>query len=139
MPQEANTVLLIEDNEDNRIVYSTILQHYGYVVLEAQSGEEGLLIARERLPDVILMDIGLPGIDGWETTTRLRRDEATRGIPVIALTAHALSEHRMRALEVGCDDFLAKPVEPRAVLAAVTRHLDARNARQAHGGVSPAK
>jgi two-component system, cell cycle response regulator DivK len=138
MPEQENTVLLIEDNEDNRIVYSTILQHYGYAVLEAQTGEEGLELARTRKPGVILMDIGLPGMDGWETTTRLRRDEATRDIPVIALTAHALSEHRMRALEVGCDDFLAKPVEPREVLAAVTRHLDASaRARYGRERISP--
>jgi CheY-like chemotaxis protein len=69
------------------------------------------------------MDVGLPGIDGWEATSRLKGDPATRQIPIIALTAHALNEHRTRAFEVGCDDYLAKPVEPREVLATVRRHL----------------
>ena len=126
MPKQARTILLVEDNEDNRIVYSTILRHSGYSVLEANSGESGLELARTAHPALILMDIGLPGMDGFEATARLRRNEATRDIPVIALTAHTLPEHRARALEVGCDGFLTKPVEPREVLATVRRHLDDR-------------
>ena len=124
MSSSAPTVLLIEDNEDNRIVYSTILRHYGFRVREAHTGEDGVQIARDESPDLILMDVGLPGIAGWEATSRLRSDERTRSIPIIALTAHALAEHRARSLEVGCDDYLAKPVEPREVLAAVQRHLE---------------
>ena len=106
MPKQARTILLVEDNEDNRIVYSTILRHSGYAVLEANSGESGLELARTEQPALILMDIGLPGMDGFEATARLRRSEVTRDIPVIALTAHTLPEHRARALEVGCDGFL---------------------------------
>jgi two-component system, cell cycle response regulator DivK len=117
------TVLLIEDNEDNRIVYSTILRHYGYTVVEALTGEEGIAAAQSDRPDLILMDIGLPGVDGWEATRRLKADDSTRQIPIIALTAHAMAEHREQALEVGCDAYLAKPVEPREVLAQVKMML----------------
>jgi two-component system, cell cycle response regulator DivK len=132
MPERPERILLIEDNEDNRIVYTTILQHFGFEVIEANSGEEGLELARALKPALILMDVGLPGIDGWEATILLRADTATRHIPIIALTAHALAEHRARAFEVGCDDYLAKPVEPREVLAVVRRHLD-RAAAGRHG------
>jgi two-component system, cell cycle response regulator DivK len=119
----ARTVLLIEDNEDNRIVYSTILRHYGFNVLEALTGEDGIAAAVTEKPDLILMDIGLPGLDGWEATRRLKSDDSTRAIPIIALTAHAMAEHREQALQVGCDAYLAKPVEPREVLAQVKRML----------------
>ena len=118
------TILLVEDNEDNRIVYSTILRHFGFEVLEATSGEAGVEMALRSRPALVLMDIGLPGMDGFEATARLRDAEETRDIPVIALTAHALPEHRARALEVGCDDYLTKPVEPREVLATVRRYLN---------------
>jgi CheY-like chemotaxis protein len=128
------TILLVEDNEDNRIVYSTILRHFGYAVLEANTGEDGLELAKRAHPALVLMDIGLPGMDGFETTQRLRSLEATRDIPVIALTAHALPEHRALALEVGCDDYLTKPVEPREVLATVRRHLATRGSEQRRSG-----
>ena len=117
------TVLLVEDNEDNRIVYSTILRYYGYRVLEAHNGVEGVSLAREAHPDLILMDIGLPELDGWEATRRIKADAATRKIPVVALTAHALAEHRQQAIAAGCDGYLAKPVEPREVVAEVRRHI----------------
>ena len=119
------TVLLVEDNEDNRIVYSTILRHFGYRVLEAQSAEDGLVTAEREQPQLILMDVGLPGMDGWEATAQLKSNERTRHIPVVALTAHALNEHRQRAMEVGCDAYLAKPVEPREVLSTVQRFVGA--------------
>jgi CheY-like chemotaxis protein len=117
------TVLLVEDNEDNRIVYTTILKYYGYRVIEAHNGVEGVSMAREAHPDLILMDVGLPGLDGWEATRRLKADERTRSIPVVALTAHALAEHRAQAAAAGCDGYLAKPVEPRDVVAEVRRHI----------------
>ncbi|HEX7090677.1 MAG TPA: response regulator [Longimicrobiales bacterium] len=117
------TVLLVEDNEDNLVVYRTILDHVGYNVLEARDGEEGVSRAREEHPDLILMDISIPKIDGWEATRRLKADEATRDIPVIALTAHALEEDRERALEAGCDGYLAKPIEPRRVVEEVRRFV----------------
>jgi two-component system, cell cycle response regulator DivK len=120
------TVLIVEDNEDNRIVYSTILRHHGFRVSEALDGEEGISKAREELPDIILMDISIPVIDGWEVTQTLKRDDLTRHIPVVALTAHAMPGDRERAIAVGCDGYLAKPCEPRAVLAEVNRLLASR-------------
>lgn len=118
------TVLIVEDNEDNRIVYSTILRHHGFRVSEALDGEEGIEKARLELPDIILMDISIPVIDGWQVTQTLKRETATQGIPIIALTAHAMPGDRLRALEAGCDGYLAKPCEPRAVLAEVNRLID---------------
>ena len=123
MSDNGKKVLLVEDNEDNRIVYSTILQHFGYHVTEAMNGEDGIAKARSQKPDLILMDISIPVIDGWEATKILKKDPATRHIPIIALTAHALGSDREKAMEVGCDGYLAKPCEPRAVVAEVQRFL----------------
>lgn len=117
----AKTVLLVEDNEDNRIVYATMLEHFGFDVVEANDGEQALARARDRHPDIILMDISIPGIDGWTATERLRADPDTRGIPVVAVTAHALPEHRERAEALGCEGYLTKPCEPRRLLAEVRR------------------
>ncbi|MEP7001919.1 MAG: response regulator, partial [bacterium] len=129
MANNGKTVLLVEDNEDNRIVYSTILRHFGYEVIEALNGEEGIAKARSEKPDLILMDISIPIIDGWEATQVLKHDPATRDIPIIALTAHALASDREKAMEVGCDGYLAKPCEPRAVVAEVQRFLGKDAAR----------
>jgi CheY-like chemotaxis protein len=123
MSATGKTVLLVEDNEDNRIVYSTILRHFGYQVTEALNGEEGIAKAKSEKPDLILMDISIPIIDGWEATQVLKHDPETRSIPIIALTAHALASDREKAMEVGCDGYLAKPCEPRAVVAEVQRFL----------------
>lgn len=131
------TVLLVEDNEDNRIVYSTILRHYGYRVMEALNGEEGIAKARSEKPDLILMDISIPIVDGWEATQVLKRDPRTRDIPIIALTAHALASDREKALDVGCDGYLAKPCEPRAVVAEVQRFLGGGNSAALAGGGVP--
>jgi len=117
------TVLLVEDNEDNLVVYRTILEHVGFRVIEARDGEEGVNRAKEQLPNLILMDISIPKIDGWEATQRLKSDENTRDIPIIALTAHALEEDRQKALQAGCDGYLAKPVEPRRVVQEVERFV----------------
>jgi CheY-like chemotaxis protein len=117
------TVLLVEDNEDNRIIYSTVLRHVGYDVIEAEDGVQAVALARSALPDLILMDISIPGMDGWEATRILRRDPATMAIPIIALTAHALADDRERALQMGFTAYLAKPVEPRTVVAEVRRWL----------------
>jgi CheY-like chemotaxis protein len=117
------TVLLVEDNEDNLVVYRTILEHVGYKVIEARDGEEGVSQARRELPDLILMDISIPKMDGWEATQRLKADAATRAIPIIALTAHALEEDRQKAQQAGCDGYLAKPVEPRRVVQEVERFV----------------
>ncbi|MBX6363953.1 MAG: response regulator [Gemmatimonadetes bacterium] len=117
------TVLLVEDNEDNLVVYRTILEHVGYRVIEARDGEEGVARAKQDLPDLILMDISIPKIDGWEATQRLKADPATDAIPIIALTAHALEEDRQKALQAGCDGYLAKPVEPRRVVQEVEKFV----------------
>lgn len=117
------TVLLVEDNEDNRIVYRTILEHVGYNVIEAHDGEEGVTRARGALPDLILMDVSIPKIDGWQATREIKANALTSGIPVIALTAHALDEDRQKATLAGCDGYLAKPIEPRRVVEEVERFV----------------
>jgi len=117
------TLLLVEDNEDNRIIYSTVLRHLGYRVIEAQDGVEAVELARTTQPDLILMDISIPRMDGWEATRILRGDSRTSAIPIIALTAHALADDRERAAEVGFTSYLAKPIEPRVVVAEVRRWI----------------
>jgi CheY-like chemotaxis protein len=116
-------ILLIEDNDDNLTVYRTILEYVGFDVLEARDGEAGISEARNGHPDLILMDISIPKIDGFEATRILKADPATRSIPIIALTAHALEEDRKRAEECGCDGFLAKPIAPRRVVSEIRRYL----------------
>ena len=117
------TILLVEDNEDNRIIYATVLRHVGYDVIEAHDGVQAIALARSARPDLILMDISIPEIDGWEATRILREGEETRSIPIIALTAHALQDDREKAVKLGFTSYLAKPVEPRAVVAEVRRWL----------------
>ena len=104
-------ILLVEDNEINRDMLSRRLQKNGYEVVMAVDGEEGVAKAQSEAPALILMDMSLPGIDGWEATRRLKAAPQTRSIPVIALTAHAMSDDREKALAAGCDDFDTKPVE----------------------------
>ena len=117
------TILLVEDNEDNRIIYSTVLRHVGYDVIEAEDGVQAVALAKSAKPDLILMDISIPHMDGWEATKILRQDPATSATPIIALTAHALPDDRERAAQVGFTAYLAKPVEPRAVVQEVKRWL----------------
>ena len=117
------TLLLVEDNEDNRIIYTTVLRHLGYEVIEAQDGVQAVELARDVQPDLILMDISIPRLDGWEATRILRGDPRTRSIPIIALTAHALADDRERASEVGFSAYLAKPIEPRMVVAEIRRWI----------------
>ena len=104
-------ILLIEDNEMNRDMLSRRLQKQGYEIVIAVDGEDGLAKAQTEAPALILMDMSLPGIDGWEATRRLKAAPQTQTIPVIALTAHAMSDDREKALAAGCDDFDTKPVE----------------------------
>lgn len=106
-----HTILLVEDNEMNRDMLSRRLLRKGYRVLEAIDGRQGIEMAANELPDLILMDMSLPEIDGWEATKQIKQSPATRHIPVIALTAHAMSSDRERALDAGCDDFDTKPVD----------------------------
>ena len=104
-------ILIVEDNEMNRDMLSRRLARKGYEVELAVDGGEGVARARATLPDLILMDMSLPVIDGWEATRRIKANDATRKIPVIALTAHAMAGDREQAMEVGCDDYDTKPVE----------------------------
>lgn len=124
------TILLVEDNEDNRIIYTTVLRHVGYDVIEAQDGVQAIALARQAKPDLILMDISIPEIDGWEATRILRKDPETSTIPIVALTAHALQDDREKAAQVGFTSYLAKPVEPRAVVAEVRRWIGGTAAAQ---------
>ncbi len=105
------TVLLVEDNDMNMEMLSRSLKRKKFSVLEAVDGQQGVDMARSELPDIILMDIGLPVFDGLEATRRIKGDEATRHIPIIALTAHAMSGDRQKALDAGCDDYDTKPIE----------------------------
>lgn len=104
-------ILLVEDQEMNRDMLSRRLTKRGYDVAIAVDGAEGLAMAGSETPDLILMDMSLPVMDGWEATRRIKADEATRHIPVVALTAHAMSTDREKALEAGCDGYETKPVE----------------------------
>jgi CheY-like chemotaxis protein len=105
------TILLVEDNEMNRDMLSRRLERKGFTVVTAGDGALGIAAARASQPDVILMDMSLPVVDGWEATRRLKADAATRRIPIIALTAHAMVSDRFKALEAGCDEYDTKPVE----------------------------
>jgi two-component system, cell cycle response regulator DivK len=109
-------ILLVEDNAMNRDMLSRRLLRSGYVVAMAVDGREGIAMAQVERPDLILMDLSLPGIDGWEATRLLKSDDATRRIPVIALTAHAMSSDRQRAIEAGCDDYDTKPIDYQRLL-----------------------
>jgi len=118
-------ILLVEDNELNRDMLSRRLTRRGYAVVTAEDGEQGLALARSERPDLILMDMSLPGIDGWEATRRLRADPEIAGARVIALTAHAMAGDRERAIEAGCDDYDTKPVEMDRLLLKITTLLGA--------------
>jgi two-component system, cell cycle response regulator DivK len=104
-------ILIVEDNEMNRDMLSRRLARRGYVIVAAVDAEQGLAAAAAEKPDLILMDMSLPVMDGWEATQRLKSDAATRAIPVIGLTAHAMTGDRDKALAAGCDDYDTKPVE----------------------------
>jgi two-component system cell cycle response regulator DivK len=120
---EMAKVLLIEDNEMNRDMLSRRLIRRGFQVVFAMDGQQGIDLARSERPDIILMDLGLPVIDGREATRRVKADDATRGVPVIGLTAHAMTGDREKAIEAGCDDYDTKPVEFDRLLAKIERLL----------------
>jgi two-component system, cell cycle response regulator DivK len=117
-------VLVVDDFADNREMYSEYLSFSGYEVIEAKNGIEAIEAARERMPDIIIMDLSLPVMDGWEATRQLKADERTRRIPVVALTGHALAGHSKGAKEAGCDSFLAKPCLPDQLVAEIRRMLE---------------
>jgi len=121
-------ILLVEDNEMNRDMLSRRLVRSGYEVLIAAQGDQGVELARRASPDLVLMDMSLPVLDGWEATRRLKGDPATREIPVIALTAHAMSGDREKARAAGCDDFDTKPVEYARLVSKIEDLLQKRKA-----------
>ena len=116
-------ILLVEDNEMNRDMLSRRLERRGYQVVLAVDGQEGVEKAEAETPALIVMDLGLPVLDGWEATRRLKSSPATRAIPVIALTAHAMAGDREKALAAGCDDFDTKPVDIERLLGKITALL----------------
>ncbi|MBG89173.1 MAG: two-component system response regulator [Verrucomicrobiales bacterium] len=118
-------ILLVEDNELNRDMLSRRLKRRGFDVLIAVDGEEGIDLATRESPDLILMDVGLPVIDGYESTRRIKALDSTSKIPIIALTAHAMPEEEARARDAGCDDFDTKPVELPRLLEKINRLLPA--------------
>ena len=109
-------ILLVEDNEMNRDMLSRRLQRRGYEVITAFDGSEGITKAQSEQPDLILMDISLPGMDGWEATRRLKAYRDTQAIPILALTAHAMASDKKKSLEAGCNDYDTKPVEFKRLL-----------------------
>jgi CheY-like chemotaxis protein len=117
-------ILLVEDNEMNRDMLSRRLQRKGHEVLLAADGMQGILMAESHAPDLILLDMSLPVIDGWEAARRLKASEATKDVPVIALTAHAMSGDREKALAAGCDDYDTKPVDFAQLLVKIQAMLD---------------
>jgi CheY-like chemotaxis protein len=119
-------ILLVEDNEMNRDMLSRRLIRSGYEIILAVDGAQGVAMAASAAPDLVLMDMSLPVVDGWEATRRLKGDPATRGVPVIALTAHAMAGDEAKAREAGCDDFDTKPVEYPRLLSKIEGLLQKR-------------
>jgi CheY-like chemotaxis protein len=119
-------ILYVEDNDDNIYVVTNRLGRAGFTVLVARDGEQGVAMARAERPDLILMDLRLPVIDGWEATRRIKADESTRHIPVLAPSAHAMAGDRARALEAGCDDYDTKPIDLPRLRAKIDALLSAR-------------
>ena len=122
-------ILIVDDHEDNVEILRTRLEASGYRTVSAANGEEALRVVSQSPPDLILMDISIPIIDCWEATQVLKRDPETKGIPIIALTAHALASDREKAMEVGCDSYLAKPCEPKTVVSEVQKFIGTGDGR----------
>ena len=116
-------ILVIEDQEDNRRILCDLLTDRGYEIIEATTGLDGVSIAEKERPDLILMDIQLPGIDGYEATRRIKANPILHQIPIIAVTSYALSGDDAQALEAGCDAYVAKPFSPRALLAKIREYV----------------
>jgi CheY-like chemotaxis protein len=131
--EQGPLVLIVDDVKDNRTVYVLYLQISGFRVAEAENGEEALRQAETLLPDVIVMDLSLPVMDGWEATRRLKRDPRTKRIPIVVLTGHALPEYARTAREAGCDLVITKPCLPDQLLEAIRRILDAPKPRAKSG------
>jgi two-component system, cell cycle response regulator DivK len=126
-------VLVVEDYQDAREMYAAYLQFSGFDVAEAANGIEAVEKTQELLPDIVLMDLALPRMDGWEATRRLKTDPRTRHIPIVALTGHALAGHAEGAREAGCDAFVTKPCLPDALVAEIKMLLDAQGSNAENG------
>ena len=122
-----STILLVEDNDSNRDMLARRLRRRGYCVLIAVDGQQGVHMAKSAMPDLILMDMSLPVLDGWEATRRIKAAVETQDIPIIALTAHVMADDRARALAVGCDDYDTKPVEFSRLLGKIRACLNEDN------------
>ena len=120
----AKMVLVVEDQDDNRKIVRDLLTNSGFEVIEAINGIKGVQLARTHHPDLILMDIQLPGIDGYEATRQIKNDPILKDIPVIVVTSYALSGDDKKAFEAGCDAYIAKPFSPRALLVKIQEFLD---------------
>ncbi|PJF26412.1 MAG: two-component system response regulator [Phototrophicales bacterium] len=121
-------ILVVEDNLDNMTLITDVLQSLGYETILARDGEEGVKMAGTEKPDLVLMDLSLPKMDGWTATRLIKADETLAKIPVIALTAHAMVGDRDRALEAGCDDYLTKPLNLRELAQKLSEHIASRRA-----------
>jgi CheY-like chemotaxis protein len=117
------TILIIEDHPLNMELIADLLETHGYVVLQAEDAESGIALAKEERPAIVLMDVGLPGMDGLTATSILKAEAATKEIPVIALTAHAMKEDEEKALAAGCDGYIRKPVDTRTLPEMVARFI----------------
>jgi two-component system cell cycle response regulator DivK len=117
------TILIVEDEPRNMKLLHDLLQRFGYEIIEASDGEQGVKIAGEKIPDLILMDIMMPKMDGLEATRIIKADEKTKHIPIIALTSYAMKGDREKTIEAGCDGYIAKPIDIKEVLKAIEHYL----------------
>jgi CheY-like chemotaxis protein len=130
-------ILVVEDNEWSRDIIARRLSRRGYQVICAADGRRGIAMAHDQSPDLILMDMSLPEIDGWDAVRRLKADPATRAIPIVALTAHAMASDRKKAIDAGCDDYYTKPVDFESLVRAMEALLETRNSLAPTGILPP--
>jgi CheY-like chemotaxis protein len=131
-------ILVVEDNEWSRDMLTRRLSRRGYQVICAPDGKRGIAMAHDQSPDLIVMDMSLPEIDGWDAARRLKADPATRAIPIVALTAHAMASDRQRAMDAGCDDYHTKPVDFESLVRSMESFLELRNSLAPTGILPPA-
>lgn len=131
---EANgpRVLIVEDDPDSQYIYRLYLDHHGFEVVSALTSDEAIRLAREAKPDVILMDVSIPGMDGWSTTKVLKQGADTSEVPIIIITAHAFPQDHVRAADVGCDGFLSKPCELGRLKEVILEVIEAGPRRRSH-------
>jgi CheY-like chemotaxis protein len=141
-PKGIVTVLVVDDYEDNRQMYAELLAFAGFAVVQASNGAEGIAVAQAVLPSLIVMDLSLPVMDGWEATRRLKSDDRTKHIPILAVTGHApegLAGHSAAVEEAGCDGFLAKPCTPEGLLEMVHGVLDRTRRKALRATIPPSR